>query len=444
MPSHYTTTAGTQLSPAPPSADIAGPKQAELERKNRIKAQQEILNLQQKKIAVEKQAIDVDEAATQPGADVTVRAQMDPAESQGPAQYAGMSSQEIMMEMLRQQNQPNPAEQAIQEKMVQAYEDQQKRQREIITGAQERYEELLNKPVPKDLSGLLGAIDSITGSQLSRNYKAPETAQERAKQITDMEKYILQQERSFSNTEMQRLQTMLKAQKSDQNVEQLDMLYQNALAQEKLAAQRGQKTVRAQEKGRAESYKRERDMERNLQQYGKKVGDIAPAVLDSLQKMDTAIGGIDNVNNPADIPGIGPAMTYVPDILLTDEGSSIRQYGIDLVTNMIYMKTGKQINETEAARILRGLGMGADAKVSTFRKGVRNLKDQLLKIMENKRASFTPEVQQEWRDRGGVSAADFAAIGSGLVRPEQVERADWSAATQEEKQALVNHFQAAP
>ena len=228
----YTTDRGTQLSPAPPSEDIKGPRARELEEKKRKEDAK-------KQIAVAKSALDLTSKAVEAdvdlsGGDATGAAQMDPSGEQGPEEHAGKTSQEILFEMLKTQG-PNEQQQALYQQMADVQQQDAERQSARIQQEQALYEKIRDKPVGKDLSDIVRGVDMLTGSNLSATYKPPRTEEDREKQLLEMREFIGQREGQLSKTQLEQLNTLFKMQERDNQSKKLALLYKDSLNREKRA-----------------------------------------------------------------------------------------------------------------------------------------------------------------------------------------------------------------
>lgn len=140
-------------------------------------------------------------------------------------------------------------------------------------------------------------------------------------------------------------------------------------------------------------------LNRTVERFEKNLGSQVPTVLRNLEEMDSLVGGIDNVTAKSSIPGVGPGMKYAPDFLLSDKASRIRQLALNLYRAKVYMDSGKQINEQEARDELKALGMGWDSKESSFRQGLKGLKDSVLSIIKHKKGAYPKEAINLYNQR---------------------------------------------
>jgi hypothetical protein len=73
---------------------------------------------------------------------------------------------------------------------------------------------------------------------------------------------------------------------------------------------------------------------------------------------------------------------------------------------IIYMTTGKQINEAEAARMLTARGIGPTASQQAFNVGVPALEAEMRRAAKAYKAKYRPEVYNAMKERGGLEWLD--------------------------------------
>jgi len=107
-----------------------------------------------------------------------------------------------------------------------------------------------------------------------------------------------------------------------------------------------------------------------------------------------------------DRPGGGPVAGRLPDFMTGDEGNAQRQAAQRLMNAIIYMSTGKQINEQEAKRLLLARGIGPQSAQSAFDVGIPALEKELRQAARTYKAKYRPEVHAALRERGGLEWLD--------------------------------------
>jgi hypothetical protein len=125
-----------------------------------------------------------------------------------------------------------------------------------------------------------------------------------------------------------------------------------------------------------------------------------------LQLLKTYVG--------TDRPGGGPLAGRMPDWATTEEGNAQRQAAQRIMNSIIYMTTGKQINEQEAKRLLLARGIGPTSSQAAFNVGVPKLEAELKRALSVYKAKYRPEVVNRFKERGGL---DWAAPLEGADVP---------------------------
>jgi len=101
-----------------------------------------------------------------------------------------------------------------------------------------------------------------------------------------------------------------------------------------------------------------------------------------------------------DVPGMGPVAGLMPDWATSDEGNKARQSAMRLLNALVYMQSGKQINESEMARILVAEGLGPRSSKAAFKAGVTSLEAKLKRATQNFINSRPPGVVELARKQG--------------------------------------------
>ena len=149
----------------------------------------------------------------------------------------------------------------------------------------------------------------------------------------------------------------------------------------------------------------DRAFENAVQKLGKDV--------EFLNTIPSDLSLLKSYTSGGDRPGGGPFVgRFLPDFMVSQEGNALRQASQRLINAIIYMSTGKQINEAEAKCILRARGMGPEAAEPAFREGVRSLEREAGERLRNFKARYKPEVVEEFKNRGGWDT--LAELESGL------------------------------
>jgi hypothetical protein len=152
------------------------------------------------------------------------------------------------------------------------------------------------------------------------------------------------------------------------------------------------------------------DPTRDLEKHQKRMEGLQ-GLLTTYQDLDGLLGGIENWDGKADIPGIG--MTgKVPSALLSKKGSDIQQTYADLKNQLLYMRSGKQINEQEFRRLSVALGSSATGTDREFANALVRFGKELKDVMKQKEAAVrgAPQgsmVMDLYKKGGGTLSDDF-------------------------------------
>jgi hypothetical protein len=149
--------------------------------------------------------------------------------------------------------------------------------------------------------------------------------------------------------------------------------------------------------------------EKQTEKLSKRMGDTA-SIASNLKSLYELVPDLEKEDSETPIPGIGVGMSAVPLASLSKEGQEIRQKATSLVRAYIYLRSGKQINETEARDFMRIAGMGWDAPAGSFRTGVNGLRREIEALMGNIQAGYSPDVVKTYKSRGGITKSDIKEI----------------------------------
>jgi hypothetical protein len=116
-----------------------------------------------------------------------------------------------------------------------------------------------------------------------------------------------------------------------------------------------------------------------------------------------------------DQPGVGPIAGRLPDWAISKEGVGFRQSAGRVMNAIIYMTTGKQINEAETARQLEARGLGPKSAAQAYQVGIPELEKELKLAYRTFKAKYEPRVVEEFRGRGGLN--DMASLEDGEPAP---------------------------
>ena len=117
------------------------------------------------------------------------------------------------------------------------------------------------------------------------------------------------------------------------------------------------------------------------------------------------------------IPGIGVGENAFKDFMLSEAGSAIKQDAMGILAALIKIQSGLVVNEGELSRKLKEYGVATDSKEVTFRRGLKNLKTELLREIKAKEAGFAPDVRKTYVENGGILHEGFnKMLGAGTNR----------------------------
>lgn len=116
------------------------------------------------------------------------------------------------------QRQPKPL--TLEEKVQAAWEESQSQNRTSLGDLKERLNQYLNIKSGPDLSPLLALSDQWSGGNLSKNYKAPESVEEKALNAIKLQDLISQRESGMSKEQLEFLKAQLRERNSETNSRQ--------------------------------------------------------------------------------------------------------------------------------------------------------------------------------------------------------------------------------
>lgn len=148
----------------------------------------------------------------------------------------------------------------------------------------------------------------------------------------------------------------------------------------------------------------ERQDEKDQAELSKRLGTHA-ALKDDLERI------MPYVNSTGDVPGVGPVVSALPEFMLSQQGTDVRQSALRLFRNVVRAESGQTVTPQEAATALEAMGMGPGKSEAAWRGGMASLARRAQMAMRNVEAGFSPAVVQEYGRRGGVTSADIPQAG---------------------------------
>jgi hypothetical protein len=247
-----------------------------------------------------------------------------------------------------------------------------------------------------DLSPLVAMADRWSGGNLSKAYKRPEGPQDVADRAFDTESDIQKRRETLSA----QLEDMIKTQKAGYDTEKLIE-----------AITRGNKQETIPEHApRAPSTAGERMDRTDSKDLAKQLSPFA-SIVSQFKDLDKEIGGIDNWKGQ-DVPGMG-LTGRVPLAGLGAKGSKIKELVTGIQNDLLYMRSGAQINEQEFKRLSEAIGGGLLSTDRDRVQGLKNFKNVLGVTLKAKAAGFEPTLVDRYIARGGIGEAAINSIGRG-------------------------------
>lgn len=171
---------------------------------------------------------------------------------------------------------------------------------------------------------------------------------------------------------------------------------------------------------------RTKDLSKELNRAG------IPTIRVTFDNLNKVIpGGIDNYTGE-NIPGIGGGAALVPIGRLTKEGRRMRQLAIGLGNQILKLRSGAQINESEARRILSELGIdqavGEGGGVSAVFRGTRSDQDFVNGVRDARRSVNAVETNLAagfGNDAAAALKKERRPKGKQAKVPRQITKADF-------------------
>jgi len=252
----------------------------------------------------------------------------------------------------------------------------------------------------------MALADTWTGSKLAQSYQKPKSAQDRAAESIALNSDLQKRREAVTS----KIEDLIKAQRGGYELNKLA----EALNQRFAVSTDPERKYQPRR-----PYYDPNKIETDVQKLQKNIGDQLPGIKKNIEELDKYL-------QKADIPGVGVGQKVLPDWMRSDEGSRVQQLVTDLYRAKVYMDSGKQINDKEAKDEMKTLGIEFGSKESSFRQGVKGLRDKVVEIIKNKEAAYRPEVKKVFKERGGISASDIPNITSvapkSKLTPEQEAR----------------------
>lgn len=257
-----------------------------------------------------------------------------------------------------------------------------------------------------DLTPGAATIDSLFGSSLSKGIQAPESSAQKMNNMQTMQARIAEAQGKIPGMQLDQLKNKL-AQMGYMDERQIKLEIAKLNNQAQIAKHLTPKPGLNQGLAQREQAR----LDREVQSLEKRIGDVAPGILTKLNNLEKIVpGGIEG-DESADVAGVGPAQFLIPDVMINDEASDVQQNARGLAADLIKLQSGTAASEKEVDRKMKELGMAPGSKSSTFRSGLKRLKDQFANELKNKEAGFRPEAREIYKSRGGITHESVMSIG---------------------------------
>lgn len=253
-----------------------------------------------------------------------------------------------------------------------------------------------------DFTPLAALSDAWFGGNLAAAAKAtaPESEVEKRKNMADMQAKIVAAQKGLSDAEREGMQQRLQQlgyqeqRKSNKEIALINAAARdNGIVRDRLLQKQADK------------------LDNDTQKLEKRIGDITPGIVTKLKNLDALVpGGIEG-NEETEVPGVGPGQFLVPDFMMGADASDIQQNARGLAADLIKLQSGTAASDKEVDRKMKELGMSSTSKSSTFRSGIKRLRQQLSVELKNKEAGFRPEVKEAYTGRGGITHESVLDIG---------------------------------
>lgn len=173
-----------------------------------------------------------------------------------------------------------------------------------------------------------------------------------------------------------------------------DRMYQDKARGETLA---NQLTAARIARGEAAAAKAEAALSDDVKELAKRVPPEATSMIQAVDDLESQVAGLKS------IPGVGPVQGRLPAFALSPQGQAIRQRAKDVVSQKIKLTSGTAASDTEVERIMEVLGMGPSATDEMFRRGLKNLRADVVADLAQRVSGFSPAAVEEYTKRGGLT-----------------------------------------
>lgn len=255
-----------------------------------------------------------------------------------------------------------------------------------------------------DWTAAAGWIDYLNDNKsnlqkVAQNYKG-ETEDEKTAKLFQLQNMLQQRQNDISRQNLENLRSQLQAYSKQKEV--------NPLQEELLKSKINLNKAMASGRPMQEKIKATDKIEKQAQDHQKNVGDMPVGIKQKIDLLNQTIPG--GIYGEGSVPGTGFASWATPDFLQSNEASAVQQSARGLVADLIKLQSGAAATDVEVEKKLKEMGMTNLSKPETFRRGLRNVTEQLEKTLKNKEAGIRPEAKALYRERGGLTSEDINPI----------------------------------
>ncbi len=265
--------------------------------------------------------------------------------------------------------------------------------------------QLAQMPYGVDLAPLLALADSEYGSKLSAGYKRPDTPQERLGALAALEAKAQQAREQNADTLVSSIHPQITG---ETLTEQLQSLTSGQKSQSQATDPKRYEGQLSPGSVLADARARMFHRDELLAQHQKRMEPLQ-GLYTSFQEVDRLLGGAEKWDGKRDLPGIG-ATGRVPPLMLTQDGSELRNAINALMNDKAFSEGGKALTGTELNRLKAELGQAIGSGDREFVQAFKRFGDELKKSMKQKEAPIRkaqPEVLDLYREGGAPTSDQF-------------------------------------
>lgn len=188
----------------------------------------------------------------------------------------------------------------------------------------------------------------------------------------------------------------------------------NVAQQDKARAETLANQLEAARIGRTEAadIRAKQNVSEDIKELSKRVPPEATSLIQAVDDLEAQVA------SKSSIPGTGPIQGRLPAFALSSEGQAVRQRAKDIISTKIKLQSGTAASDKEVERVMETLGMGPSATDEMFRRGLKNLRADVVADLRQRMSGFSPEAVAGYAERGGLTpekAAKSQAAPQGPV-----------------------------